>query len=119
MIISEKIFDIMDKKKISRKQFSEETGIAQSTISDWKRKKTNPAADKLMSICDALQVTPNQLLGENWDREEGAGETETDYLMVRTGSEEYLLIEQFRKLGRPQKNRVLGYLQAMSEGGEE
>ena len=56
MILSEKIFDILDKKHISRKQFAEETGIAQSTISDWKRKKTNPAADKLVAICDALQI---------------------------------------------------------------
>ncbi|HBA49790.1 MAG TPA: hypothetical protein DCZ91_18740, partial [Lachnospiraceae bacterium] len=42
MIISERIFELMDKKNVSRKRFSEETGIAQSTISDWKRKKTNP-----------------------------------------------------------------------------
>ena len=118
MILSEKIFDILDKKHISRKQFAEETGIAQSTISDWKRKKTNPAADNLVAICDALQITPNQLLGENWNQgetERGAEDAEVDYLMVRRGSEEHLLIEQYRKLGKPEKNRVLGYLQAVAE----
>ena len=35
--------------------------------------------------------------------------------MVRRGSEEHLLIEQYRKLGKPEKNRVLGYLQAVAE----
>ena len=42
MIISERIFQILEKKNISQKHFSQETGISQSTISDWKRKKTNP-----------------------------------------------------------------------------
>lgn len=121
MIISERIFELLDKKNISRKQFSEETGIAQSTISDWKRKKTNPAADKIMAICDALQVTPTQLLADDMDGAESAGtadETEVDYLMVRRGSEEYVLIEKYRKLGRGSRNRVQGYLQALTEDTE-
>ena len=42
--------------------FSKATGIAQSTISDWKRKKTNPSADKIMIICNVLKVTPYELL---------------------------------------------------------
>lgn len=111
----------MDKKNISRKQFSEETGIAQSTISDWKRKKTNPAADKIMAICDALQVTPTQLLADDTDGTESTGtavETEVDYMMVRRGSEEYVLIEKYRKLGKGGKNRVQGYLQALAENAE-
>lgn len=116
MIISEKIFDIMDKKNISRKRFSEETGIAQSTISDWKRKKTNPAADKIMAICDTLGVTPAQLLGDGADAAEAETvEANADYLMVRRGSEEYFLIEKYRKLGKPGKDRVQGYLQALAE----
>ena len=39
MIISERIFQVLKEKRISQKYFSEQTGIAQSTISDWKRKK--------------------------------------------------------------------------------
>ncbi len=121
MIISEKIFELLDKKNISRKQFSEETGIAQSTISDWKRKKTNPAVDKIMAICDALQVTPVQLLADDRDGLEADGaaaEAETDYLMVRRGSEEYILIEKYRKLEKGSRNRVQGYLQALAEDRE-
>lgn len=120
MIISERIFELLDKKNISRKQFSEETGIAQSTISDWKRKKTNPAADKIMAICDALQVTPTQLLAESpeADGDEKAGEADVDYMMVRKGSEEYILIERYRRLDKSGKNRVQGYLQALAESVE-
>lgn len=108
MTISEKIFDILEKKEMSQKEFSEKAGISQSTISDWKRKKTNPAADKIMAVCDALQITPLQLLGGD---KAGAGD-----LWIRTGSEEYLLVETFRGLGAAQKGRVLGYLQAIAEG---
>ena len=111
MIISERIFDILRKRKISQKTFSEETGISQSTISDWKRKKTNPAADKIMIICDALQITPYQLLCHR----EGEPEYDEDCITVRKGSEEYLLIEKYRRLQRQQRNRVQGYLQALAE----
>lgn len=44
MIISEKIFYLLDQKGITQKDFAVQTGISQSTISDWKRKKTNPSA---------------------------------------------------------------------------
>lgn len=27
-------------------------------ISDWKRKSTNPAADKILIICEALDISP-------------------------------------------------------------
>ena len=62
MLISEKIFQIMNQKEMSQKEFSEWTGISQSTISDWKRKKTNPSADKILKICEVLGVTPYELL---------------------------------------------------------
>lgn len=41
MTISEKIFGILDTRGISQKDFSIATGIPQSTISDWRKKKTN------------------------------------------------------------------------------
>ena len=43
-------------------ELSERTGIAQSTFADWKRLKTNPSADKIMIICDALNVSPEDIL---------------------------------------------------------
>jgi transcriptional regulator with XRE-family HTH domain len=46
MTISEKIFKLLDERDMNQKEFSERTGIAQSTISDWKRKKTNPVSEK-------------------------------------------------------------------------
>lgn len=62
MIISERIFYVMEQKNITQLELSKRTGIATSNISDWKKKKTNPKADCLLSICDALEITPEQLL---------------------------------------------------------
>ena len=62
MIISERIFQIMEEKEMQQLELSKRTGIAQSTIADWKRFKTNPSADKIMIICDALNVSPEDIL---------------------------------------------------------
>jgi len=62
MTASERILQLLDERKISQKEFSDKTGIPQSTISDWRKKKTNPASDKIMIICKVLNVTPEWLL---------------------------------------------------------
>lgn len=51
---------------------SVETGIAQSTLSDWKKGKSTPKADKLQKIADLFKVSLNYLMtGE----EKEGGET--------------------------------------------
>ena len=70
MIISERIFKLLKQKKMLQSDFSMETGIPQSTISSWKTHKTNPHSDKIMAICRALGVTPEQILtGKDIDAE--------------------------------------------------
>ena len=48
--------------KLPNNAFAKQVGLASSTISDWKTKKTNPSVDKIMDICMVLDVTPEQLL---------------------------------------------------------
>lgn len=111
MIISERVFNILKEKGISQKEFSEATGIAQSTISDWKRKKTNPAADKIMVICDVLEVTPYELLSGT----EGRKFKELDYIVISKDTQEYELINSFRNLNYRTQSRLMGYLEAIKE----
>lgn len=111
MIISERIFNILAEKKITQKQFSERTGISQSTISDWKTKKTNPAADKIMVICDVLGVTPYELLSGA----ESKNHKQLDYIIVDKTSEEYQLLEVVNTMESAEKNRLWGYIQALTE----
>ncbi len=111
MIISERIFELLQEKGISQKEFSEKTGISQSTVSDWKRKKTNPASDKIMLICDVLNISPYELLSGI----ENEHYKPLDYVIVDKQSEDYQFLESFRRFSQTEKNRLLGYMQAMSE----
>lgn len=111
MIISERIFNILTEKGMSQKKFAELTGISQSTISDWKNKKTNPAADKIMIICDVLEVTPYELLSGT----ESEKFKQLDYVILDKKSEDYMLLDAVNKLGASEKNRLWGYLQALKE----
>ena len=58
MIISERIFYVMEQKNITQLELSRRTGIATSNISDWKKKKTNPKADiKILKQIHSLDDT--------------------------------------------------------------
>lgn len=105
MIISEKIYLLMEQRGISQKEFANRTGISQSTISDWKRKKTNPAADKIMKICEVLHVSPYELLSD--------GEPVNYDLVLSRG--EITLIQEYRALSERQKDRLRGYYDALKE----
>lgn len=110
MIISQKIFDLIKAKGMSQKEFALATGIAQSTISDWKTKGTNPAADKIMVICDVLGVTPVELLtsGDQFKAYEP-----DKAVIVKPGTEKYELIELIKKMDDAQVNHLLAYVKQL------
>jgi len=110
MIISEKIFELINAKGMSQKEFALATGIAQSTISDWKTKGTNPAADKIMVICDVLGVTPVELLtsGDQFKAYEP-----DESIIVEPGTEKYALIETIKQMDDAQVNRLMAYVKKL------
>ena len=108
MLISERIYKYMEERKISQLEFAKRTGISQSTVSDWRRKGTNPSADKIMIICDVLEVTPYDLLIDA-DTKNKKVYREVDYVMVDKASDEYQLIEMYRSIDEKQKDRFLQY----------
>ena len=117
MTISERIYLFMEKRGMTQLEFSERTGISQSTVSDWRRKKTNPSADKLATICGVLGVTPNELLLNDLNpsertEKEGTAEQQ-DYMIVTKGNERYELLVEFDSLKKRDKERLIGYLHAL------
>lgn len=113
MTISERIFKILDEEKMTQKEFANKTGIPQSTISDWKKKNTNPASDKILIICEVLETTPYELL--SGVKEEGKRSNTVKYQIIAEGTEESYLLETYDNLDRDKKNRILGYMQALCE----
>ena len=111
MTISERIFEMLKERRLSQKEFAERTGIAQSTISDWKNKKTNPASDKIMVICDILEITLYELLLGTDDSKF----RQVERIVINKDSKEYQILLEFEKLDKDAKQRALGYVQALSE----
>ena len=105
----------MEEKKISQLEFAKRTGISQSTVSDWRRKGTNPSADKIMIICEVLGVTPYDLLAgtENHKMKEYMPYKDVDYVVVDKESKEYLLIESYRKMDDSMQKRLESYMKAL------
>lgn len=113
MIISEKIFQIMEDKNITRKEFSKKTGIALSSISDWKRKGTNPAAEKLLIIAEVLNVSVEDLLSGNSAYNDRSNAAEK--YVVNRDSEIGYMIDSYQRMDENMRNRLLGYVQALNE----
>ena len=109
MTISERMFQIMGEKGITQAELSGRTGIARQTISDWKHKNTNPGADKIMVICEALEVSPTEFLTGYAGEPSQRGSEMAAAVKVEDLSESYL-IENYRELSESQKRRLLAYM---------
>ncbi|MDC7279590.1 MULTISPECIES: helix-turn-helix domain-containing protein [Pseudobutyrivibrio] len=110
MTISDRIFEKLQEKGMTQKEFASLTGIPESTVSDWRKKKTNPTADKILVICKALDVTPEWILsGIDAD---GGRSKPLDYFIVEKNSDQGRLIDAFNNMQGRDKTYLLGYIEA-------
>ncbi|SCY74219.1 helix-turn-helix domain-containing protein [Butyrivibrio sp. INlla14] len=110
MTVSDRVFQILEEKCMTQKEFSEKTGIPQSTISDWRKKRTNPASDKIMVICSVLSVTPEWLL--SGVKGEGNRANSLEWYAIHRDSEVGKIIELYNEMTRSQRDRLMGYIEA-------
>ena len=102
MKIYERIFARLEELHMSQTKLSRRTGIATSTISDWRKKQINPQADKLVSICKALDMTLVELLCDEENAEQIAY---IDYV-----TDENYIIELYRRSDTESRQRMISYL---------
>ena len=112
MTVSDRIFLKLDQLSMSQKAFSEKTGILPSTISEWKKKKTNPLSEKIMPICEALGVTPEWLLSGT-DPERNSNE-EIEYYTIKKDTDLGRLLAYYERLEPYMRERVMGYTEALA-----
>ena len=111
MNIYEKIFARLEELHMSQIELSRRTGIATSTISDWRKKKINPQADKLVSICKALDMSLVDLLCDGEDKKNAV-------LTANYVIEDNTLIDKIIDSPIDVKKRVLGYYEhIMTQSG--
>ena len=111
--VSDRIFELLKEKKMSQKEFARRTGIAESSISDWKKKRTNPVSDKILIICEVLEVSPYELL--SGAEHTGVRSRENNTYVISKGTEVGMLVESYQKLAPDLQKRLLGYLEALKE----
>ncbi len=113
MTIGDRVFQKMSELGMTQKEFSKRTGIAQSTISEWKSKRTNPTSEKIMIICNVLDVSPEWLLSgvENTGRRGN----KLDWYVINKESEEGQMIAKYNQIGSEQQAMMRGYLFALYE----
>ena len=112
MTISERIFERLKQLSMTQKEFAERSGIQQSTISEWKKNKTNPSSDKILAICKTLDVSPEWLLS---GVDPAASRVRNqEYYIIDVNTDSGKLVMEFNKLGRSQRDRILGYVEAFS-----
>ena len=111
MTISDRVFERLRQIDMSQKEFSEETGISQSTISEWKSKRTNPTSEKIMVICKVLGVTPEWLLSgiENT----GSRGNNASWYVIDKETEMGSLIRGYHEMDEKTRARLMGYMEAL------
>lgn len=113
MTISERILVVLRERNMTQVEFAKQVGIATSTISEWKKKKTNPTADKIMDICNVLQITPEQLLtGKGIEDEEEIAAASPE---SRFSPYDIQLVEDYHGLKEEQQKRLMAYMEALKK----
>lgn len=96
---------------MTQKEFAQKTGIRQSTISEWKKNRTNPSSDKILAICKVLDISPEWLLS---GVDPAASRVKNhDYYIIDVNTDTGSLVAEFNKLDRSQRDRILGYIDAI------
>ena len=117
MTIRDRIFDKLTELNMTQKEFAKRTGIPETTVSDWKKKKTNPTAEKILIICKVLDVTPEWLL--SGVEMHGTRSNPAPIIAVDVRTEAGQLLETYNSCDAAMQARILGYAQAIGKMGEE
>ena len=111
MTIGQRVFELMEQKGMTQKEFSERTNIGQSTVCDWKRKGTNPGADKIMIISEVLGVSCEDILSGG-EVLPGKGRKKETYI-IECNSELGRVVAEYRDMDEAMRSRLLGYYEAL------
>lgn len=79
----------------------------------WKRKRTNPVSDKILIICEVLEVTPYELL--SGAEHTGSRSRDNNTYVISKGTEIGMLVESYQKLNPDMQKRLMGYLEALKQ----
>jgi len=100
MIVLDRILQLRNERNWTEYRMSEESGIAQTTISSWFKKDVCPTISSIESLCNAFNITMSQFFA--YDNEP-----------VVLTDEQRELLNNWDKLPKNQQKIVLELLKAM------
>ncbi len=113
MTVSERIIKVLKERNMTQAEFAKQVGIASSTISEWKKKRTNPTVEKIMDICNVLEITPEQLLtGKGIEDEEEIAVSSPESKFT---PQDIRMVEDYHSLKEEQQKRLMAYMEALKK----
>jgi len=102
MTICDRIFDIIQEKRLKTAELAKKLEIKQSVISNWKKRNTNPPIEYSVVICEFLGISLEYLITGK-EKQEGLTENEME------------MLKYFRQLPEELQLRELGRLESKAE----
>lgn len=99
MTWKEKVFKLMNDKKINQKELAKLSGITESSISRYLHSEQRPRLDIIVNIAKAFEVDPDYLLNDE-DRRTGTAYETIATAIARKGNE----------LTAEEKNRLISLI---------
>lgn len=100
MTVLERILQLRMERGWSEYRLSEESGIAQTTISSWFRKNICPSVPSLEKICEAYNISLSQFF--YWENEP-----------VSLSEKQFKLLENWNRLTEEQQSIIIDLLRSM------
>jgi len=100
MTVLERILQLRNERKWTEYRLSEESGIAQTTISSWFKKDVCPSISSLESLCRAFNITMSQFFAYE------------NVPVVLTDKQRDLL-DNWNRLSKSQQDKFLDLLKSM------
>lgn len=100
MTVLDRILQLRNERNWTEYRLSEESGIAQTTISSWFKKNVSPSISSLESLCRAFNITLSQFFA-------------FDSPLVDLTDRQKSMLDNWNKLTVKQQNIILDLLKTM------
>jgi transcriptional regulator with XRE-family HTH domain len=79
MNLGEKLFELRKSKNLTQDDVAEKLEVTRQTISKWETNQSTPDFDKIVPLCNLYEITPNELLMKEIQKENSQNEQENNY----------------------------------------
>lgn len=79
MNLGEKLFELRKSKNLTQDDVAEKLEVTRQTISKWETNQSTPDFDKIVPLCNLYEITPNELLGQDGQKENSENKEEISW----------------------------------------